>query len=34
MEKTTEDVGIFGSLDSAVSAMIEPESVENEDNRH
>ena len=32
MEKTTEDVGIFGSLNSAVSAMIEPEGVENEDN--
>ena len=32
MEQTTEDVGIYGSLNSAVSAMIEPEGVENEDN--
>jgi hypothetical protein len=32
VEQTTEDVGIYGSLNSAVSAMIEPEGVENEDN--
>lgn len=32
MEQTTEDVGIYGSLNSAVSAMIEPEGVENENN--
>ena len=32
MDKTTEEVSQYGSLDSAISAMIEPESVENEDN--
>jgi hypothetical protein len=32
VDKTTEEVSQYGSLDSAISAMIEPESVENEDN--
>ena len=32
MDKTTEEVSQYGSLDSAISAMIEPESVENKDN--
>lgn len=32
MEKTTENVGFDGSIESAISAMIEPESVENKEN--